>query len=254
MTARAIQLDSVQKVFHGKADVLALQDVELTIADNEFAVLLGSSGCGKSTLLNIVAGFEAATSGQVRVFGEEVRNPGPDRAVVFQEPALFPWRTVWENVVFGPQLQGMHARDYEPLASEFLQLMGLSEFRKALPVELSGGMKQRVGIARALVMTPRTLLMDEPFGALDAQTRLSMQALLLDVWQKHQKTVLFITHDIDEAILLADTVYIMTSRPGKIGARIPITLPRPRDISLITNPEFNSLRGEIMMSLRQLTS
>ena len=253
MSSQAIEMRGIDKRFFGKSDVLALEQVGLAIADNEFAVLLGPSGCGKSTLMNIVAGFEAATAGTTRVFGEHVTGPGPDRAVVFQESALFPWLSVWENVVFGPRLQGMRSADYESQAQELLDLMGLGEFHKALPAELSGGMKQRVGIARALVMKPRILLMDEPFGALDAQTRLSMQGLLLEVWQRFQKTVLFITHDIDEAILLADTVYVMTARPGRIGVRIPITLPRPRDVDLITDPVFNELRGRIMRELRAMS-
>jgi NitT/TauT family transport system ATP-binding protein len=254
MSRSAITMHEIDKRFYGKTAILALEKVSLEIADNEFAVLLGPSGCGKSTLMNIVAGFEAATGGSTRVFGETVAGPGPDRAVVFQESALFPWRNVWENVVFGPQLQGKRAADYEDRAREFLELMGLADFHNALPAELSGGMKQRVGIARALVMTPRILLMDEPFGALDAQTRLSMQGLLLEVWQRFQKTVLFITHDIDEAILLADTVYVMTARPGRIGVRIPVSLPRPRSIELITDPAFNELRGQIMRELRAMST
>lgn len=250
MNNAAISLQGVEKRFFGKAEVVALEQVSIKIADNEFAALLGPSGCGKSTLMNIVAGFEAATAGTTHVFGEPVTGPGPDRSVVFQESALFPWCSVWENVVFGPKLQKMRPVDYEERARELLDLMGLAAFHDALPNELSGGMKQRVGIARALVMTPRILLMDEPFGALDAQTRLSMQELLLAVWQRFQKTVLFITHDIDEAILLADTVYVMTARPGRIGVRIPISLPRPRGIELITDPAFNALRGQILRELR----
>jgi NitT/TauT family transport system ATP-binding protein len=251
MAGAAISLRSIEKRFGGADGVHALTRTDMEIADNEFAVLLGPSGCGKSTLLNIVAGFEGTTAGTVEVFGAHVEAPGPDRAVVFQEPALFPWRTVWGNVTFGPELQNVPRAEYEPKAREFLEIVGLGEFHRALPHELSGGMKQRVGIARALVMTPRVLLMDEPFGALDAQTRMSMQELLLEVWDKHKKTVLFITHDIDEAILLADTVFIMTARPGRIRSRIPVKLPRPRGIELLTDPDFNALRRDIMQQIRE---
>ena len=225
--------------------VAALQAIDVVIEEGEFAAVLGPSGCGKSTLLNLVAGFEAPSEGMVRVFGTPVSRPGPQRAVVFQEPALFPWLSVWENVVFGPKLAGAKRAEYEGLARELLGTVGLTGFERHLPDQLSGGMKQRVGIARALLMRPQVLLMDEPFGALDAQTRLQMQALLLDVWERYRKTIVFITHDIDEAILLADTVYVMSARPGRIQARIPVHLPRPRGLALLTEPEFNALKREI---------
>ena len=243
-----IELKNVGKTFRGAIE--ALRDCSLEIEDNEFAVLLGPSGCGKSTLMNIVAGFEDATSGTVTVDGEPVAAPGPDRAVVFQEAALFPWLTAWDNVVMGPRMMGVPKSEYEEPARELLALMGLSDFHNSFPAGLSGGMKQRVGIARALAMTPRVLLLDEPFGALDAQTRLSMQELLLDVWESRRKTVLFITHDIDEAILLADTVYIMSARPGSIARQIGIGLPRPRKLDLLTDRDFNELRKDIMETIR----
>lgn len=243
-------MTGVQKRYEGRTIVEALGDIDLTIADREFAVLLGPSGCGKSTLLNVLAGFETVTTGSVRVFGAAVQSPGPDRAVVFQEAALFPWLTVRENVAFAPRLKGMARRDCEKVARAALAQVGLSGFENALPDQLSGGMKQRVGIARALVMEPRVLLMDEPFGALDAQTRLSMQELLLDVWERQRKTVLFITHDIDEAILLADTLYVMSARPGRIKARIPVTLPRPRNLDMLSSSAFNPLRRQIMHLIR----
>jgi NitT/TauT family transport system ATP-binding protein len=249
----AVKMTAVQKRYEGRTVVEALGDIDLTIADREFAVLLGPSGCGKSTLLNVLAGFETVTAGSVRVFGAEVQHPGPDRAVVFQEAALFPWLTVRENVAFAPRLKGIARRECQNLARKALSQVGLTAFENALPDQLSGGMKQRVGIARALVMEPRVLLMDEPFGALDAQTRLSMQELLLDVWERQRKTVLFITHDIDEAILLADTLYVMSARPGRIKARIPVTLPRPRNLDMLSSSDFNPLRRQIMQLIRDQT-
>lgn len=248
MTTSAISIRNVEK-WYGET-VHALSDCTLEIKDSAFTVLLGPSGCGKSTLLNVVAGFEDVTSGTVEVFGTKVVAPGPDRTVVFQDSALFPWHTVWENVIFGPKINNIPAATYIPRARELLGLVGLGAFHNALPHELSGGMKQRVGIVRALIMTPRVLLMDEPFGALDAQTRLSMQELLLSVWERERKTVLFITHDIDEAILLADTVYVMSARPGRIAEKFPVDLARPRNIDLLTDPDFNRLRGEIMRCIR----
>jgi NitT/TauT family transport system ATP-binding protein len=170
--------------------------------------------------------------------------------VVFQEASLLPWLNVWDNVVFGPKVQGVARAIYEPKAEAILKIVGLEGFKQALPVQLSGGMRQRVGIARVLVMEPRALLMDEPFGALDAQTRLSMQQLLLDVWQKLKTTVLFVTHDIDEAILLADRVCVMSARPGRISREIPITVPRPRSIDDLTNPAFIQFKAAIMAEMR----
>ena len=245
-----ITFSDVSKRYGGKEGVLALDQVDLTIAEGEFVALLGPSGCGKSTLLNVVAGFEPLTSGTMLFDGHPVDRPGPERAVVFQEASLLPWLTVWENVIFGPVVQGLSPQDYEPRAKEILQLVGLEAFHHALPVQLSGGMRQRVGIARALVMQPSALLMDEPFGALDAQTRLSMQQLLLDVWQRLKVTVLFVTHDIDEAILLADRVCVMTARPGRITRDIPITLRRPRSIDDLTNRDFMHFKAEIMSEMR----
>ena len=227
----AIELAAVDKVYPGNNPVTALWKIDLSIADGEFAALLGPSGCGKSTLLNMVAGFESVSGGALSVYGGPVSQPGPDRAVVFQEAALFPWLSVWENVVFGPKVQGLAPEQYEAKARETLKLVGLENFHKHLPVQLSGGMKQRVGIARVLVMEPKLLLMDEPFGALDAQTRLTMQQLLLDVWQQLRKTVIFVTHDIDEAILLADVIYIMSARPGRIPVSYThLTLPTNREV------------------------
>jgi len=250
MSSDAIQIAGVDKIYPGANPVMALQGIDLAIADGEFAALLGPSGCGKSTLLNLLAGFEATTAGDLKVYGQTVSKPGPDRAVVFQEAALFPWLNVWENVVFGPKVQGLSADRYEAKARETLKLVGLEKFHEHLPVQLSGGMRQRVGIARVLVMEPKLLLMDEPFGALDAQTRLTMQELLLDVWQALKKTVVFVTHDIDEAILLADTIYVMSARPGRIATRIPVELPRPRNLDTLTDEHFNEMKKRIMREMR----
>jgi NitT/TauT family transport system ATP-binding protein len=250
MSSDAIHIAGVDKIYPGANPVTALQGIDLAIADGEFAALLGPSGCGKSTLLNLLAGFEATTAGDLKVYSQAVSKPGPDRAVVFQEAALFPWLNVWENVVFGPKVQGLSADKYEAKARETLKLMGLEKFHEHLPVQLSGGMRQRVGIARVLVMEPKLLLMDEPFGALDAQTRLTMQELLLDVWQALKKTVVFVTHDIDEAILLADTIYVMSARPGRIATRIPVELPRPRNLDTLTDEHFNEMKKRIMHEMR----
>ena len=245
-----ISFSKVSKVYGGSGGVRALDQVDFTVAEGEFVALLGPSGCGKSTLLNLVAGFEKLTEGRMLFDGQPVSRPGPDRGVVFQEASLLPWLTVWENVVFGPKVQGLLRNEYEPRAHEILKIVGLEAFHEALPVQLSGGMRQRVGIARALVMQPKALLMDEPFGALDAQTRLSMQQLLLEVWQRLNTTVLFVTHDIDEAILLADRVCVMTARPGRITKEIPIDLRRPRSIDDLTNSEFTHFKAQIMTEMR----
>lgn len=246
----AISVSAVDKTYSGVSEVRALAGIDLEVGEGEFAALLGPSGCGKSTLLNLLAGFEAPTAGSLTVDAQPVVKPGPDRGVVFQEAALLPWLSVWENVVFGPKVQGMKAADYESRASDMLEICGLTAFRKHLPVQLSGGMRQRVGIARVLTLNPRVLLMDEPFGALDAQTRLTMQELLLSVWQKLRTTVIFVTHDIDEAILLADTIYVMSARPGRIQTRIKVPLARPRSIDTTTSAEFNALKREIMHQMR----
>ncbi len=250
MTVPAIRVQDVDKIYDGKLAVQALKDIDLTISEGEFVAILGPSGCGKSTLLNLIAGFEQPTSGFLQVFGEVVSKPGPDRAVVFQEPALFPWMSVWDNIVFGPKLRGLSSSQYAPEAKQYLSALGLDGFADHLPDQLSGGMKQRVGIARALISHPRVMLMDEPFGALDAQTRIQMQQLLLEVWEQHRRTVVFITHDIDEAILLADVVYIMSARPGSLRDRLEVKLPRPRNVDLLTDSQFNEIRRSIFAQLR----
>jgi NitT/TauT family transport system ATP-binding protein len=245
-----VTFQNVSKIYSGQREVLALDGVSMSVGEGEFVALLGPSGCGKSTLLNLLAGFEMATQGSLLFDGKPVTRPGPDRGVVFQEAALFPWLNVWENVIFGPRVRGLPRAAYEGRARDLLDLVGLRSFADALPVQLSGGMLQRVGIARVLVMSPRALLMDEPFGALDAQTRLAMQQLLLDVWQSLGTTVLFVTHDIDEAILLSDRICIMSKRPGRIVRTIPIDLPRPRSIASLTSPDFMRYKAEIMADIK----
>ena len=236
-----LQLDRVSKEFvdrRTKSTVRALDDINIEVQKGEVICILGPSGCGKSTLLNIVAGFLPPSGGEVRVDGRPVIEPGPDRGFVFQEFALFPWRTVLENVEFGPVLKGMEKADRHARARELIQRIHLTGFEDKFPFELSGGMKQRVGIARALANDPEVLLMDEPFGALDAQTRRVMQEELLKLLGETKKTVLFVTHAIDEAIVLADRVVVMTARPGQVKALLGVDLPRPRER---TSPEFNEL-------------
>ena len=236
-----LQVNRVSKEFvdrRTKSTVRALDEINIEVQKGEVICILGPSGCGKSTLLNIVAGFLPPSGGEVRVDGRPVIEPGPDRGFVFQEFALFPWRTVLENVEFGPVLKGMEKADRHARARELIQRIHLTGFEDKFPFELSGGMKQRVGIARALANDPEVLLMDEPFGALDAQTRRVMQEELLKLLGETKKTVLFVTHAIDEAIVLADRVLVMTARPGQVKALLGVDLPRPRER---TSPEFNEL-------------
>jgi NitT/TauT family transport system ATP-binding protein len=199
----------------------------------------------------MVAGFDRPTRGVVKVDSVEIVDPSPRRGVVFQEPALFPWFSVMENVLFGPKTQRQAAVDYRRRAEQIIEQVGLRGFEASYPAELSGGMRQRVGIARVLIMQPQVLLMDEPFGSLDAQTRMLMQELLLQVWERHHQTVLFITHDIEEALLLADRVCVMTARPGRIKKSIDVGIPRPRAIEVTTSPEFNALRREVLALIRE---
>jgi NitT/TauT family transport system ATP-binding protein len=223
-------------------EVIALDGIDLEIGDDEFLTVHGPSGCGKTTLLNIVASFETATGGEVRVDGEPVRKPGPDRGVVFQEYALFPWLTVQQNVEFGLRERGTPRSERKERVRRQIASVGLSGFERRYPHELSGGMRQRVALARVLVNDPKILLMDEPFAALDAQTRSMMQQELLGVWSAERRTAIFITHNIEEAVLLGDRVVVMTARPGRIKEIVAIELPRPRDV---TSAEFNEIRRRI---------
>ena len=242
-----LSINDMGKVFDSKKGaVTALEDINLTVDRGELAVIVGPSGCGKSTLLNIVAGLEQSTSGEAVLEGQPITGPGADRGMVFQSYTLFPWLTVRKNVEFGLRLKGVPAAERAEIARKYINLVGLAEFENALPKELSGGMKQRVAIARVLANKPVMLLMDEPFGALDAQTRLLLQELLLDVWRQESSTILFITHDIDEAILLADNVYIMSRRPGRIKAKVPVDIARPRDHKASLTPEFSKVKSQIM--------
>jgi NitT/TauT family transport system ATP-binding protein len=231
--------------------VEALRRITLMTTPGEFVALLGPSGCGKSTLLNAVAGFVRPTTGRVTVDGLPVTGPGADRGVVFQQHSLFPWKTVLGNVEFGLRMRGVDRTERTSQALAYLNLVGLTGFERAYPQELSGGMQQRVGIARVLVNRPRVMLMDEPFGALDAQTRLTMQELLLGVWREVRTTVLFVTHDIDEALFLADRVAVMTARPGEIRDLLEVKLARPRAASIITTAEFMALKARVLAQVRE---
>lgn len=226
--------------------VLALDDVSLKVAKNEFCVIVGPSGCGKSSLLYLAAGLNDATSGSIKVDGREVIEPGADRGMVFQSYTLFPWLTVRANIEYGPKRKGLPAEQRKQIVDQYLNEVGLASFANHYPAQLSGGMKQRVAIARALANDPAVLLMDEPFGALDSQTRGTMQKLLLRVWERQQKTVLFVTHDIDEALVLGDRVLVMTARPGKIKAEIKVDIPRPRSMDVILEPDFIALKRRIL--------
>ena len=220
----------------------AVDTTNLRVKAGEFVCILGPSGCGKSTLLNAIAGYVNPTEGSVRVDGEEITKPGPDRGMVFQQYSLLPWKTVYENVAFGPKMAGQSRTEAGSVANTFLGLVGLKKFGNRFPAELSGGMQQRVGIARALANYPSVLLMDEPFGALDAQTRLMMQESLLDIWKKFETTVVFVTHDVDEAVFLADRVLIMSAAPGKIIEDVRINLPRPRSTDMASTGAYVEAR------------
>ncbi|WP_308416626.1 ABC transporter ATP-binding protein [Streptomyces sp. AJS327] len=230
----------------GRTPVRALSDLGLTVGEGEFVAVLGPSGCGKSTALNLIAGFMRPTTGSVSVSGKNVARPGPERGVVFQDANLLPWLTVRRNVTLGPRLRKESATQYEDRVTEVLAEVGLDGFENHLPGELSGGMRQRVALARVLVNSPEVLLMDEPFGALDAQTRMVMQELLLRIWEKERTTVLFITHDVDESLLLADRIYVMTARPGRLKEVVDVDLPRPRDYALTTSPRFQELKRHVL--------
>ena len=228
---KAVQIQNVSKVFgFGRTKVVALRDVSLTIGEHEFVVIVGPSGCGKTTLLNLVAGFETASAGEVLGFGRPIAGPGPDRTMMFQDYALFPWLTVAGNIGYGLKRKGMARAKREEIVRHYIDLIDLKGFESKYPRQLSGGMRQRVALARALAVAPRMLLMDEPFAALDSFTRERMQDELVSVWQKERKAVLFITHSIDEAIKLADRVVVMSPRPGRITDILTLSSPRPRDL------------------------
>ncbi|MGN6461706.1 MAG: ABC transporter ATP-binding protein [Pseudolabrys sp.] len=240
-----IDVESVTKQF-ASGQVTALDDVRLSIHDKELVTLVGASGCGKSTLLNLIAGFETPTTGRVAVDGAAVAGPGPDRGVVFQQIALFPWLSVEDNIAFGLSLKANRGKgDPEAVKQKMLERTGLLPFRDRRPAELSGGMRQRAAIASVLAINPSTLLMDEPFGALDSLTRSIMQDFLLEIWEEERKTVVLVTHDIDEAIYLADRTVVMTAHPGRICEVIDVDLPRPRTYAIRSDPRFIALRDHV---------
>jgi NitT/TauT family transport system ATP-binding protein len=249
-----VELRNVGKTFIDRKrgrETVALADVSMTIDKSEFACVLGPSGCGKSTILNLVAGFEQPNSGAVLIDGRPIAAPDRSRGMVFQQPLLFPWLNVIDNITFGPRMAGAPAEQYTAQAARYVQLMGLSGFEKHYPYELSGGMQQRVALARAWISEPELFLMDEPFGALDAQTRLMMQELLLRVWERSRTTVMFVTHDIDEALFLADRIFIMTARPGRIKENLVVDFARPRNYeTIIFEQQYITLKQRILHAIR----
>jgi NitT/TauT family transport system ATP-binding protein len=252
VTQEKLLIDGVSKIFTSKArQVTALAEASFTVKPSEFVTILGPSGCGKSTILKIVAGLEAPTSGRVLLDGREITSPGRDRGMVFQTYTLFPWLSVRDNIEFGLEVAGKTKAERREVSDHYIEKIGLTGFENFFPRDLSGGMKQRVAIARALANDPEVLLMDEPFGALDAQTRTVMQELLLDVWDESHKTILFVTHDVDEAVFIGDTIYVMTARPGRIKARIEVELPNERTFDLKLSEEFMKIKREVMGLIRE---
>jgi len=254
VTQATVELRNVGKTFIDRKrgrETVALANVSMTIGKSEFACILGPSGCGKSTILNLVAAFEQPNSGAVLVDGRPIAAPDRSRGMVFQQPLLFPWLNVIDNITFGPRMAGAPADQYAAQAARYVQLMGLSGFEKHYPYELSGGMQQRVALARAWISEPELFLMDEPFGALDAQTRLMMQELLLRVWERSRTTVMFVTHDIDEALFLADRIFIMTARPGRIKENLVVDFVRPRNYeTIIFEQQYITLKQRILQAIR----
>ena len=252
MSAPALDVAGLQKAYTRDGRTLQVLDLaRLSVGDGEFVTVVGPSGCGKSTLLHVLGGFIPYDAGQIRVHGRAVAGPGPDRGMVFQEYALFPWRTVSGNVGWGLEVRGAAAADRAAVVDRYLELTGLSEFRDHLPAELSGGMKQRVALARVLAFDPAVLLMDEPFGSLDAQTREAMQEELTAIWERTRKTVFFVTHDIDEAVYLGDRVVVLSARPARVREEVTIELPRPRGIAVRKSVAFLQARNRIWDLIRE---
>lgn len=248
-----LQITGVGRIFPGVRGgnaVTALQPTDLTIAKNDFITILGPSGCGKSTLLRIVAGLDRPTSGEVLLDGRKIDGAGPDRGVVFQSYTLFPWLTVADNIAFGLREKGVPEGQRKDIVASYIEKVGLKGFENHFPKQLSGGMQQRTAIARALANDPEILLLDEPFGALDNQTRALMQELLLGIWERERKTVLFVTHDIEEAIFLASRVIVMSARPGRIKADLPVDLPHPRHYTMKTSAAFSDLKARLTEEIR----
>lgn len=241
-----ITVKDVEKVYHAKkGDTVAMKNCNMEVLENEFICIIGPSGCGKSTLLRMLAGLDFPTGGKITAKDKIVKGPGADRGMVFQTYTLFPWMTVEDNIKFGLKLKKTPKEEQDKIAAHYLDAVGLSKFAKNFPKELSGGMKQRVAIARALANNPDVLLMDEPFGALDPQTKASMQLLLRQIWQKQRTTVVFVTHDIEEAVFLATKIYVMSARPGTVKTEIPVYLPYDRTLELKDTPDFIKLRREV---------
>ena len=240
---RAEHIDKVYKT--GKKSVAAIEDVSIDIQDNDFVCIVGPSGCGKSTLLRMLAGLDFPSAGNIIVNDRKVTGPGPDRGMVFQTYTLFPWMNVEDNIKFGLKIKKLPKAEQQEIADRYLKIIGLEKFAKSHSKELSGGMKQRVAIARALANQPEVLLMDEPFGALDPHTKSMMQLLMREIWVKEHPTVVFITHDIDEAVFLADKIYVMSARPGKMIKRVNVYLPHKRTLDLKDSPEFIKIRKGI---------
>ncbi|MBF9033715.1 ATP-binding cassette domain-containing protein [Rhodobacterales bacterium HKCCE2091] len=248
-----LEITGVTRTFpgvRGGPPVRALEPTDLSLEENDFVTILGPSGCGKSTLLRIVGGLDRPTAGTVTLDGRPVTGPGRDRGMVFQSYTLFPWLTVAENIAFGPKQRGMPAAEIREIVADYIDAVGLRGFENYWPAHLSGGMQQRCAIARALANDPRVLLLDEPFGALDNQTRMLMQELLLSVWETHRKTVIFVTHDIEEAVFMASRVVTMTARPGRIKSITPVPFGHPRDYTLKSTPEFSEIRLKLTEEIR----
>lgn len=241
-----IYVKDLNKVYHSaKGDTVAMKDVNINILENEFVSIVGPSGCGKSTLLRMVAGLDVATSGQIVIKDRNIIGPGADRGMVFQAYTLFPWMTVADNIKFGLKLRKIPSKEQEEITDKYLKVIKLEKFRNSYPKELSGGMKQRVAIARALANSPEVLLMDEPFSALDPQTRADMQLLIRQIWQIEKPTIMFVTHDIEEAIFLSSKIYVLTSTPGTVKKEVPVILPYNRDLSLKDSERFIQIRKEV---------
>ena len=255
MSADLIVARGLRKVYPGRSEsappTLALEAFDLRVAEHEVACIVGPSGCGKTTLLNLIAGFERPTDGELTMRGRPIGGPSPERSVVFQQPALFPWLSVWDNVTLGPRMRGFEAGKLAQAADHVLSSIGLDGFKAHFPYQLSGGMRQRVQIARVLVANADVILMDEPFGSLDAQTRIIMHEVLLQLWAEYQPTIFFITHDVEEALILGDHIYVMSRRPGRLKAKIEVPFPRPRGYQLIGDAKFAALRSQIVDMLRE---
>src|SRR5438477_7403547 len=251
MSAIALEVTGLRKSYTKNGQALQILDVERFAArEGEFITVIGPSGCGKSTFLHIMGGFIGADAGAIRVYDTEVRGPGPDRGMMFQEFALFPWKTVAGNVAWGLEAQGAARSHIDEVVAKYLEMTGLADFRNHYPAELSGGMKQRVALARVLAFDPKVLLMDEPFGALDAQTRETMQEEVMRLWARTRKTIVFVTHDIEEAVYLGDRIVVLSARPGRIKEEVKIDLPRPRTLEAKKSIQCHEYRNHIWDLIR----